>query len=145
MTAKPRRTEGPPTALVRLRRERDPEILRRELPGIAAGLGAEGPAATRPVVAPDLGTACVYAIAWLRPGEPFDPRRGDPGPARPLGRPRFDSGALRFVRLRQFLAVIRPAPVLFEGVRYTPPESLRRPARRPSSPAPRRRSNGSAA
>lgn len=68
----------------------------------------------------DYGTSCGYAFTYL-PTETFDPNELDIylgvldlsiGP--------YDSGALRLVRLRQFLTVMSPAMIFCEDVKNTP-------------------------
>lgn len=73
----------------------------------------------------DLGTSCGYAYTFLRPGRPVVV----PGHRFHLGQwdlsaGPFDSGALRFVRLRQFLSVLAPDAVFFEDVRFTPAQTV---------------------
>jgi len=67
----------------------------------------------------DLGTTTGYAYKLFKPGTTIqwdDVAMGQwdlsAGP--------YDSGAIRFVRLRQFLSIIKPDLVTFEDVRYTP-------------------------
>lgn len=69
----------------------------------------------------DLGTNTGIAYAYFKPGEPFIVGQHffalgqwdlSAGP--------FDSGSLRFVKLRQCLHVLQPDIVFFENVRYTP-------------------------
>lgn len=68
----------------------------------------------------DLGTTTGYAYSWL------DTDNNIPANKRlfmgqwDLSAGPYDSGAIRFVRLRQFLATVRPALVGFEDVKYTP-------------------------
>lgn len=99
--------------MAKVRQSRDPDVFRgevpRRFPGEACLLGL------------DLGTNCGYAFAHHRPARPADPAKVrltlgqwdlSAGP--------YDSGALRFVRLRQFLFALRPDAVFFEDVRFTP-------------------------
>jgi len=113
-----------PGALVRVRPrgERDPEDFAADPAELAAGLVPAHPAPPRPALGLDLGAACGYALARVRPGHPFDPRTAPVVPGQlDLAAGPFDSGGLRFVRLRKFLAVIRPALIAFEVVMPTPP------------------------
>lgn len=75
----------------------------------------------------DLGTRCGYAYAWHVPGRPVDlatlaMHMGiwdlSAGP--------YDSGAIRFARLRHFLSVLEPQVVFFEHVRNTVPDSVQK-------------------
>lgn len=71
----------------------------------------------------DLGTFTGYAVAHYNPLKP-----------KPIGQTQFicgqldlgagpyDSGAIRFVRLRHFLAALKPDAVFYEMVRNTPAE-----------------------
>lgn len=79
---------------------------------------AEG---SKTVLGLDLGTSCGYSYCFLRKGETSPPRiyAGQLD----LSAGPYDSGAIRFVRLRQFLAHIKPDLVAFEDVRYTPPNT----------------------
>lgn len=70
----------------------------------------------------DLGSNCGYSWSYYRPGEPFvlgqypfalGQWNLSAGP--------YDSGAIRFVKLRQFLAILKPDIVFYELVRNTPP------------------------
>lgn len=87
----------------------------------------ERPSGRRMILALDLGTTTGAAIAWVQTGRPVDPASLSPvlglwdlsaGP--------YDSGSLRFVRLRQFLHVCRPDLVVVEDVKYVPPETPNR-------------------
>lgn len=79
---------------------------------------------TRLVLGLDLGTNCGYTFAFYPPNTPVVPGLIQPmhmgqwdlsaGP--------YDSGAIRFLRLRYFLAATRPDLVFFEDVKYTPGE-----------------------
>lgn len=69
----------------------------------------------------DPGTTTGYAIGLFQPGRSFDLRTStmilgqwdlSAGP--------YDSGAIRFVRLRQFLAILQPALLVFEEPKFTP-------------------------
>ena len=101
--------------------DRDPALLARVVPTKFAGEVR--------VLGLDLGTTCGAVYAHHRPGEPADPAAV--GRAMVLGQwdlsaGPYDSGALRFVRLRQFLHVLAPDAVFFEDVRYTPAEKVTR-------------------
>jgi hypothetical protein len=75
----------------------------------------------------DLGSSCGYAFTYFQPGRPYEIGKYTLGLGQwDLSAGNYDSGAVRFVRLRQFLAVIRPDLVLFEDVRYTPAETPNR-------------------
>ena len=74
----------------------------------------------------DLGTRCGYACTVFTPGKPFDLDRSgclyigqwD------LSAGDYDSGAIRFVRLRQMLAALNPDIVFYEEPRFSPPAGL---------------------
>jgi hypothetical protein len=98
---------------------RDPELLARTVP--------LRPERTRLVLGLDLGTACGAAYAFHRPSDPVDPVRV----ALHLGQwdlsaGPYDSGAIRFVRLRQFLTALGPDLVVCEDVKYVPPNTPER-------------------
>ena len=72
----------------------------------------------------DLGSNCGYGWAYHRPGTPLT--AADILPHQlgqlDLSAGSYDSGAIRFVRLRHFLAAFRPDAVFYEHVRFTPPK-----------------------
>jgi len=72
----------------------------------------------------DLGTNCGIAWADFNPQQPIEKVKMfggqwllDVGP--------YDTGPLRFIRLKQFLAVLQPDFIGFEAVHYTPPAELK--------------------
>jgi hypothetical protein len=72
----------------------------------------------------DLGTTSGYAYTYFVPGEPYEVGLHTTAFGQwDLSAGSNDSGAIRFVRLRQFLAVLRPHIVFFEDVKYVPPET----------------------
>lgn len=79
-------------------------------------------AAERLVLGLDMGTSCGYCYSHYRPGRVFDPAalafyagQWD------LSAGPYDSGAIRFVRLRRFLSVLKPDLIAYEDVKYNPP------------------------
>jgi hypothetical protein len=73
----------------------------------------------------DLGTNCGYSYCIVQENELLVPDKLDMHIGQwDLSAGQYDSGALRFVRLRQFLSVLKPDLVAFEDVRYTPSEKL---------------------
>jgi hypothetical protein len=73
----------------------------------------------------DLGTNCGYSYCIVQENELLVPDKLDMHIGQwDLSAGPYDSGALRFVRLRQFLSVLKPDLVAFEDVRYTPSEKL---------------------
>lgn len=85
------------------------------------------PARANLVLGLDLGTSCGYCFAYMRDGQRLDPETL----AMHLGQfdlsaGQYDSGAIRFVRLRQFLSVMEPDLIAFEDVKYTPAEKPNR-------------------
>ena len=73
----------------------------------------------------DLGTNCGYRYCIVQENELLVPDKLDMHIGQwDLSAGSYDSGALRFVRLRQFLSVLKPDLVAFEDVRYTPSEKL---------------------
>jgi hypothetical protein len=97
----------------------DPEILSRSVPRTAPGL----------VLAAgfDLGTRTGYAYTHVAPGQAFEPK------VRPLYAGQFDlsagpyeSGAIRFVRLRRMLEALSPTVVFYEEPKFTPDQSAYR-------------------
>jgi len=67
----------------------------------------------------DLGTTTGYAYTYFEPNVPTKKSGVAMGQWNLSAGP-YDSGAIRFVRLRQFLSILMPDLVLFEDVRYTP-------------------------
>src|SRR6516225_4563847 len=78
------------------------------------------PTRSRLILGCDLGTNAGYAFNYYRPGD------------RPTVLPQFmgqwnlsagqyDSGAIRFVRMRQFLTYLSPDLVCYEDVKFDPP------------------------
>jgi hypothetical protein len=98
---------------------RDPEDtifrlgVRRPLPDLklAAGL--------------DLGTTCGLAYSWFDPHEPWSAETAGIWSGQlDLSVGDYDSGAIRFVRMRQFLMVLDPDIVFFEDAQYHTKESF---------------------
>lgn len=80
---------------------------------------------TNLVLGLDLGTNCGYSYAYVKDKELIVPEKLNMHIGQwDLSAGPYDSGALRFVRLRQFLSVLKPDLVAFEDVRYTPSEKL---------------------
>jgi hypothetical protein len=100
--------------------QKDPRLFdaswkRNEDPGLKLALGL------------DLGSLCGYAFTYFQPGQPYEIGKYTLGIGQwDLSAGNYDSGAIRFVRLRQFLTVTRPDLLLFEEVRYTPVETPNR-------------------
>jgi hypothetical protein len=96
--------------------QRDPRLFDRdwkpvEDPGLRLALGL------------DLATTTGYAFTYFVPGEPYEIGAHTTGFGQwDLSAGTYDSGAIRFVRLAQFLAVIRPNIVFFEEVKTVPIE-----------------------
>src|SRR6516162_4692783 len=95
---------------------RDPEILAQTLPARRS---------KKLILGLDLGTSTGYCCAYHHPGDPvFVGRFSDTvmvfGQLE-LQALSYESGAIRFVRLRQFLEVIKPDLVVYESVKYDPP------------------------
>jgi hypothetical protein len=95
---------------------RDPRLFLKhwkpvEDPGLRLALGL------------DLATTTGYAYTYFVPGEPYEIGGDTTGFGQwDLSAGPYDSGAIRFVRLRQFLAVVRPAIVFYEDSKYVPAE-----------------------
>lgn len=68
----------------------------------------------------DLGTNCGYSFHFWRPGQPACVLPQHMGQW-DLSAGSYDSGAIRFVRLRQFLSAVRPDLVCYEDVKFDPP------------------------
>ena len=93
---------------------RDPRLFERDWrptqdPGLCLALGL------------DLGTTTGIAYTYFKPGEPYTV--GDHLTAYgqwDLSAGPFDSGAIRFVLLREFLAKLRPDIVFYEDVKNVP-------------------------
>ena len=78
---------------------------------------------SRLILGIDMGTCCGYAFHYWRPGQPVLVRPEHMGQWDLSAGP-YDSGAIRFVRLRQFLEFTRPDLVAYEEVRFTPSEKV---------------------
>lgn len=68
----------------------------------------------------DLGTNCGYTFALHRPGMPVLPALIEPKHMGQwdLSAGPYDSGAIRFVRMRQFLEITKPDLVVYEDVKF---------------------------
>jgi hypothetical protein len=97
----------------------NPEIVRESMDGASKS--------AKVVLGLDLGTTTGFTYALVGPGSVVGPSLIKPeymgqwdlsaGP--------YDSGALRFLRMRYFLAAVAPAAVFVENVRYSPPGAIR--------------------
>lgn len=73
------------------------------------------------VLALDLGTSTGYAATWYKPGDPVDPTKLEVIAGQvDLSAGAYESGAIRFLRLRHFLSAVKPNLLVFEHVRNTP-------------------------
>jgi Holliday junction resolvasome RuvABC endonuclease subunit len=98
--------------------ERDPWVFAERL---------KRPAKSNLVLGLDLGTNCGYAFTYMRDGQRLDPEKLAMNLGQfDLSAGPYDSGAIRFVRLRQFLSVMEPDLIAFEDVKYTPAEKPNR-------------------
>jgi Holliday junction resolvasome RuvABC endonuclease subunit len=73
----------------------------------------------------DLGTNCGYCYGFLTPKDEFIIEPWQMG-IWDLSAGPYDSGAIRFVRLRKFLSALSPDFVAYEDVKFTPEEALTR-------------------
>ena len=75
---------------------------------------------TKTVLGLDLGTSCGYSYRFINKDNISKPvvYAGQLD----LSAGPYDSGAIRFVKLRHFLSAIKPDMVAFEDVKYTPPK-----------------------
>lgn len=73
----------------------------------------------------DLGTSCGYSLTVFDPKKPFkiDGQMTYAGQWDLSAGP-YDSGGIRFVKLRHFLLAADPAVIFYEMVRYSPPEKV---------------------
>ena len=71
----------------------------------------------------DLGTLCGYAYAVCRPDGTWETNPWYMG-LWDLSTGRYDTGNLGFLRLRCFLAEVRPSIVFYEDVKFTPSEAI---------------------
>lgn len=78
----------------------------------------ERPLGSKTILGLDLGTSCGYAYCFIDKESTVKPRiyAGQLD----LSAGPYDSGAIRFIKLRHFLAAIKPDLVAFEDVKYTP-------------------------
>jgi len=76
---------------------------------------------TKTILGLDLGTSCGYSYCFIDKDNLLKPRiyAGQLD----LSAGPYDSGAIRFIRLRHFLSAISPDLVAFEDVKYTPPNT----------------------
>lgn len=116
-------TEDPQVeAIVRRFKHRDPVHFAMEL----AKFGAAVPPLEdgyRLAMGLDLGSSCGYTLSWFKAGVPYDPRAAFTVMGQlDLSAGQYDSGAIRFVRLRGFLMEAMPHFVCYELVRFTPSE-----------------------
>lgn len=86
---------------------------------------SESRAGSRLILGLDLGTNCGYCCGYVRKDgslevEPWYMGQWD------LSAGPYDSGAIRFVRLRRFLELVQPNLVAYEDVKFTPAEALSR-------------------
>lgn len=90
-----------------------------------AALAERLQAATRPrALALDLATSTGYACAEFDPSLPITVDRLMPTLVMgqlDLSAGQYDSGAIRFVKLRQFLDAAKPSIIFYEQIRDTPP------------------------
>jgi hypothetical protein len=71
----------------------------------------------------DLGTKCGCAFAYLNPDKPVDASTINMHMSLwNLSAGPYDSGAIRFARLRRFLHVLQPSLIGYEQPKYTPPK-----------------------
>src|SRR4051812_7865055 len=93
---------------------RDPALFRARADAVP------GRAGRKLALGLDPGTTTGYALALFEPGRPFDLARTFVAMGQwDLSAGPFDSGAIRFVRLRQFLAILQPSLVFYEEPRFT--------------------------
>lgn len=85
---------------------------------LAEKVSKEKIAGTKTVLGLDLGTNCGYSYCFINDRLGANPRiyAGQLD----LSAGPYDSGAIRFIRLRHFLAAIKPDLIAYEDVRYTP-------------------------
>ncbi len=75
----------------------------------------------------DLGTSCGYSFSYHHPGDVVDPPQlAIISGQLDLSAGPYDSGAIRFVRLRQFLTAAKPDLIAYEMVRNTPADKITR-------------------
>jgi hypothetical protein len=101
--------------VAKLLSEKDPRVYATKLPPC--------PPEYKRILGVDLGTNCGVAFCDIIPGRP------NPQPLIVAGQWNlslgpYDSGPLRHVRLKQFLAVLAPQLILYEEVKYDPPLGL---------------------
>jgi hypothetical protein len=78
----------------------------------------------RRILGIDLGTNCGYAWTDFTPGQPLEKAVMWAGQW-DLSLNTYDSGPLRFLRLKHFLTVLQPDAIGFEDVKWTPPAEMR--------------------
>jgi hypothetical protein len=114
------------TAFVHRCKQRDPDVLADLLERLETSI-VRADAVRRLGLGLDLGTSCGYCLSWFVPGVPYAPAAAYTVMGQlNLESGAYDSGAIRLVRLRQFLGVVRPDILFYEDVRYTPVETPNR-------------------
>ncbi len=110
-------TEPEPVVVpkTRLAHIRDPRVYEQSLPWVQRDY--------KRIVGLDLGTNCGIAFCDIIPGQPVR-KPTIVGGIWDLSLGPYDSGPLRHIRLKQFLAVTKPSLVMYEEVKYDPPADL---------------------
>jgi len=97
--------------------QKDPRVYAEKVPDIEPSF--------KRCLGVDLGTTCGVSFCDFIPGKPeqqFTLTMGQWD----LSTGAYDTGVLRFVRLRQFLQIVRPDLVIYEDVKHTPPADMMR-------------------
>lgn len=94
---------------------RDPRVFEPTLPWVIRPY--------KRILGIDLGTNCGVAFCDFIPGQPITKPLITAG-MWDLSLGNYDSGPLRHIRLKQFLAVTKPDLVTYENVKYDPPADL---------------------
>lgn len=107
---------GKPLVVGKLAMRKDPRVYAREITVAVPPY--------RRIVGIDLGTSCGVAFCDILPGVPVVSANLVMGQW-DLSLGPYDSGPLRHVRLKQFLAVLQPSLILYEEVKFSPPAAMR--------------------
>lgn len=105
----------PKPAVTQKRTYRDPRLFQEWLPWVQKPF--------KRILGLDLGTNCGMAFCDFIPGQPIKAPQIIGG-MWDLSLGPYDSGPLRHIRLKQFLAITQPDLLMYEEVKYDPPADL---------------------
>jgi hypothetical protein len=114
-----------PVVQVAPHKDRDPALFARDVGELAEGVSPDRPGSPRLALGLDLGTTTGYSFTRYQPDRPFDLRSAFVVMGQwDLAAGPYDSGAIRFARLYQFLDILQPDLIAYEEPRFTPSEPV---------------------